>query len=257
MKKSVVIFISLFILFSGCRNAFEFSMLTPKGEISSKLPPLEPVVYLSTLENAYSKGQTYSTGSAVGVNIGFGVTVATGSAISTTYADKRVNDALVIFERDVKENISNYVGDKKGTITMKITNSNYYPKTKVGTFVLAWLGTTALAYLPIYSSMEQSNSVGTNVAISFIVPTVTGLIVPAFIKPEATQDLEVEVEILDLQNNVIGRYTGIGKGYYKNNMYKFPKDIQRVVNVEALTKALQQIKTKIEKDELRLKTLLG
>jgi hypothetical protein len=226
-------------------------MLQPRNEITSKLPALEPISYVSTLENAYSKGQSISIGSAYSTGV-LGGAITVGSALTTNYADKRVNDALTIFERDVKENISNYIGTKKGSISFKITNSSYSVKSKIGAYFGAWLGTTALMYIPIYPKMTSSDNVGGIVATAFIIPMIPALIYPAIFKPTATQNVEIEVEILNLQGNVIGRYSGIGAGMYKSTMYQFPQDVQRVVNTEALKNALQEVKSKIDKDGIRL-----
>lgn len=251
MRNTLTLLIIIIISLTSCRSAFEFSMLQPKNEISVKLPSLEPVTYISTLENAYSKGQSISIGSAYATGT-LGGAIAVGSALTTNFADKRVNDALVIFERDVKENISTYVGAKKGSISLKITNSNYVVKSKIGAFFGAWLGTTALLYIPIYPKMTASENVGAITATAFAVPLITGLIYPAIFKPSATENIEIEVEVLNLKGSVIGRYIGLGTGTYKSTMYKFPSDVQRVVNSEALKNALQAIKKKIDNDSSRL-----
>ena len=140
MNKLIYLLSVTTILFSGCKSAFQFSSLDPQGQVLLRLPALEPIVYVPSLENAYSKGNSYSAGSAV--NVGFGVAIV--NAATVNYADKRVNDAITIFERDVKNNISNYVGEKKGKITFKITNSSYSYKSKTGLFFGTWLGSSAL-----------------------------------------------------------------------------------------------------------------
>jgi len=255
MTKTISLLVIITISLSSCRSAFEFSSLQPKGGISSKLPSLEPVTYVSTLENAYSKGQSISVGSAYSTGV-MGGAITVGSALTTNYADKRVNDALVIFERDVKDNITNYIGDKKGSISFKITNSSYILKSRLGGYMGAWLGTTALMYIPIYPKMESSENIGAVTAAAFAVPLIPALIYPAIFKPKAIQNVEIEVEILNLQGKVVGRYTGLGIGIYKSSMYSFPKDVQRIVNAEAVKSALQEIKAKIDKDNNLLITEL-
>lgn len=256
MRKTVFPLFVFLLLFTSCGSVFEFSMLQPRGEISNKLPSLEPEVYISTLENAYTKGSSISSGSAYSFGALGGV-ITTGAASTTNYADKRVNDVIVLFERDMKENVTNYIGEKKGNVTLKITNSSYIPKPKLGSFFGAWLGATALVFAPLYSSMVNSENIGYTVGLSLGIPSVTALVVPAFIKPEAIQSLEIEVEITDNENNVIGRYSGYGQGQIKSTMYKFPRDAQRIVNIEAFKDAMKQVKEKIAEDATRIKQTLN
>lgn len=256
MKAKIIILSVILLVVAGCKSSFEFSMLQPVGELNTKLPSLEPVVYISTLENAYSKGTSFSSGGAYSFGALGGV-VTTVAASTTNYADKRVNDVIVLFERDIKNNVTSYIGDKKGKVTLKITNSSYVPKPKVGSYFAAWIGAMGLIYIPVYPKMVESENIGSTTALAGVITTVTALIVPFFIKPEATQFVEIEVEVTDLQNNVLGRYSGMGQWHYKSNMYKFPKDIQRIVNIEAFKNAMKQVKTKIDRDNQRLNEALN
>ena len=65
MNKLIYLLSVTTILFSGCKSAFQFSSLDPQGQVLLRLPALEPIVYVPSLENAYSKGNSYSAGSAV------------------------------------------------------------------------------------------------------------------------------------------------------------------------------------------------
>lgn len=251
MTKIIYILVVGTIFFSSCRSAFEFASLQPKGGLSSKLPSLEPITFISTLENAYSKGQSYSVGSAYSFGKNRSA-VSVGSALTTYFTDKRVNDALVIFERDVKDNITNYIGEKKGSISFKITNSSYVLKHKRFTHILAFGGTAALLGIALEPTMEASDDPGVQMSSAAAITVIPALIYAAIIKPKAIQNIEIEVEILNLQEKVIGRYTGIGVGVYKSNMYTFPKDVNRIVNAEAIKNALQEIKTKIDIDSNKL-----
>jgi len=246
MKKHIFfssLIIISFTLHSCKTTAFQFSSLQPEGRISKKLPTLEPVTHIASLESAYSKAQT---------GMGGGGVTSVGIAATGVYADKRVNDALIIFERDVKDNITNYIGDKKGSISFKISNSDYSYKSRLGAFVLSTVAIFSVTYIPVipkFNDMEMGGILGTALGI----PLASVLIPPIFLKPKAIQTLEIEVEILNLYGNVIGRYTGVGMGVYnKGNIYTFPKDVQRVVNAEAVKDALTQVKAKIEQDSERL-----
>lgn len=255
MTRIISLLFVLTISFSSCRSAFDFSILQPKGEIHTKLPSLESVVYIETIENAYKKKSISSERSLLSNAIKL------DSTQTINYSDRRVNDVLVVFDRDVKDNITDNDKKKKGCISLKISNLKYDYRSRFETYLGAEVVTSYLMSLLIYPTIYREMIKSHLPVIVFdgfflSIPLTPALIYPLIIKPKAIQTIEIEVEILNLKGNVIGKYNGIGIGSYTSNMYNFPKDVQRIVNIEAFKNAMKEIKSKIDNDSDRIKTEL-
>jgi len=230
--KSKLLLLGMAIVFSfaSCRSV-KISDLKPQGQIDKLLPSLEPQIDISSLESAFSSGtsNTSGIGSAysMGQNKGL-MTIGGFSSQTMSKVDKRIQETITIFEREVKDNITNPIGENKGYIICKIATAD--------TRATKWL-----LFLPSSCTLYAANLLG----------------MPMFY---FMTELEVEVEIKDLKNNTIGRYKGYGKkevpvamyyGYFGqlsgNNNTK-AHAAARKTNIEAFKMAMNEIKSKISKD---------
>lgn len=229
MKTKLFILICLLALMSSCKTV-QISDLRPYPKNSNLLPNLEPQVDLYSFQSAYSLGTTnttgYGSGYSTGVKTGV-ISIGAYSGQSTAKADKRIQDAITLFERDVKDNICNYNSDKKGYIVCKIPTSTSKGKNKVLIIFpfLCTLGISAILGVPLYHYQTE---------------------------------LELEVEIFNNTNKSIARYTGYGKakvpvamyyGYYAPIMNETGNEGGiRKANIEAFKMALSEINKKIQSD---------
>ncbi len=174
-------------------------------------------------------------GYSSGTSAGYGTALSNGSAIgvaisnSTMSKDPRVQDAITIFDRDVKNNITNPYGEKKGYILCKIA---------AGGSRFAGLGWGMLS------------------GITLFVPTIFGVPFRTF-----KTALDVEVEIYDKNQNLIGRYnaqcsdkTWIAMywGYSGIGPVKPAIPAARISSINAFKCAMIEIKNQILKDSVRL-----
>jgi hypothetical protein len=234
-----IFFIIIIFGFFSCKT-IQFSDLKPKGAIDNPLLSLEPKIDLGSLQSAYSLGSTSSSGggSAYGTrglnNSVIGVASYYGT--STSYADKRIQDAIVIFEREVRNNITN--GEEKylGSAICKITTGEtkmkdivFYTLSLLTLTVPNWLGMPMLSY---------------------------------------ETELELEVEIKNCNNNTIGRYQGYGikktlvafyYGYSGGGAFQVTgnESAARKSNIDAFKMAMNEIKLKISNDSKKLNNLLS
>lgn len=208
------------IIASSCAtlNLAEFTPVV-KGNIL--LPALEPRFDVYSAESAYSIG--YSRGTSAGFGTPITKNVIGGLAISnsTIYRDPRVQDAKTFFDHDVKDNITNPFGEKKGYIVCKIVQGN----TKKG---YGWAVLSGLALMA---------------------PNFLGMPVG-----EAKTSLEVEVEIYDLSDTLIGRYHALGSDIQWVAMYYgyTPLSASRKSGIKAFQYAMNDIKSQIVRDADRL-----
>lgn len=133
MKLKILIALFVFITINSCKTV-QIKDLRPVSRNNKLLPHLEPQIDLYSFQSAYSLGSSkssgYGSGYATGVNNGI-VSIGTYSGQTTSKADKRIQDAITLFERDVKDNICNYNTDKKGYIVCKIPVRSYKGKNKI------------------------------------------------------------------------------------------------------------------------------
>lgn len=231
MKKNIFLKIFIIVLISSCRT-IEISDLKPVNKNSVLIPNLEPQIDLYSFQSAYSLGSSNSTGFSGGsINGTSNGIVSSGYFLgqSTFKTDKRIQDVLTVYERDVKDNICQYNGEKKGYIICKIP----FVKRKAKNWGLMIFPNT----LGIYSFLG----------------------IPLYYHQTET---EIEVEIQDLNKKSIARYTGYGVakvpvamyyGYYapiKNETGN--EGGVRKSNILAVKMALNEIKQKIQNDNINL-----
>lgn len=145
-------------------------------------------------------------------------------AVYNKKKDDRIADALSIFNKEVRENIIEQTGDKKGIITMRINYGN----------------TTHNKFYQITPGL-------------IYIPTVLG--VPF---DSAEQTLDIEVLIQNTHKDVIKRYTANSSDTVYAALYwgYDNKDIDRKVAAENLKKALENIRHQINNDAPEIRSKL-
>jgi len=268
MKAKKTFLITLVVIFFSSCTTFRpltFDELKPTGELLKKLPSLEPKIDIQSLENAYSKGTSSTTGSAYTTKGAFGGLVTMGSATTVQYADYRINDVLLLLERDVKDNITKYIGESQGSIIFKLTNrtSDYIilkeknPKALLR--VLAYLGTTGIGIAgSVFLLTHHQTELGALLMVgSLTIPAIIAL--AASLKDSKgnlkyTDIIELECEIKDKNNNPVARYTGVGYSSYRGNDVD---NVDRRRNANAVKDAMDKIKEKIDEDYEEIIKLLN
>ena len=223
MKKLVLVPFILISLFTSCKSIY-LSELKPSPKNTKLLPALEPQVDIMSLETAYSTGivEVLAYDSRLSNTYFLGI----GNSTSTIYKDKRVQDAITIFKRDVTDNITTPFGEKKGSITCRVVAGEESMKdpwmwgTAFSLFTLNLLG------IPLYSSVTN---------------------------------LDVEVEIYNNKNNLIGKYSATGYSKIWVALYWGYDSFSasRKSAYTAFKMALNDIKLKIQDDNDRLRQELN
>ena len=223
-KCIITTFTSLFVLsllmpIQSCKTV-KFKDLEPVGKNEHILPALEIGVDGNSLESSFSRGITHSEFSTT--SFGHKTSFGFGSGTSTHYADARVRDINTIFDREVKNNITNPFTDKKGTITCNIV---------AGGGGMRGYGYQFFSGLTLF----VFNLFGMPCAIS-------------------KTSLEIEVEIHNLNKKLIGRYTSRSSQkeiialYYGYNWGSG----NRITAINAFKKCMADIKHQIDLDYPRL-----
>ena len=138
-------------------------------------------------------------------------------------------DVHTYFDREVTENLTNPYGEKKGTIVLKVSTIDSKPKGMwLYAFGTVWTLTIANVFgLPM----------GAHESI-----------------------VEVDLEIMDFNRRLIGKYRGSGhsrvvKGYYSDQNYR-DRDMARASYILAVKDAVEEAKTKLIPDIKRLQSEL-
>lgn len=222
--KNLFYLILISVAFTSCVS-MKMEDLKPEPKNQMLLPTLTPKIDLSSFESAYSLGNTnYSSSGAIvnQVNIGdsaigtIGVGIGSYETSSTKTKDLRIQDAITIFDRDVKDNITNPFNDSKGIILCRIN-----------------------------ASQIRNN------ALWIILSAFTLTIPNLFGMPYNRQHviLDVDVEIYDKSDKLIARYNAQGDSKLYGAMYwGYGADGGRVNNIKAFRNAMNKIKQKIEND---------
>lgn len=226
MKKYVFL---LFLILCSCKS-INYNDVNP-AIVPNKnlLPALESVVDVSNLEATYTAGGYSGTANNVGTGFGTGYGAGwmqTTAINGTNYKDARVNDIINIFNKDVKENITNPYGEKKGYIFLK----------------LGYRGEDSSFILPITSALSLFT-------LNFV----------GYPGNKVTQSLEVEVEILNNKKELIKRYVENVNDYGYVAMYwgYSGQTIRRKVAADNIKQALDKIKNRINDDAVVIKKSLN
>ena len=212
------------------------SDLKPQNPISNRLPALEPKVDINSLHSAYSLGTTVGSGSSTGYGttaLGGVIGTSSFSGQSTAFTDRRIQDFIVLFEREVRENITTGGYDPRGKAVARIINGGTEAG-GIGWFLLSCVTLT----IPNWFGMPFYNY---------------------------RTELELEVEIRDCNDRVIGRYQGQGvnrtqvaawHGYAGGEgsitQVTGREEAARMSNINAVKMAMANIKAKIQQDADRL-----
>lgn len=235
MKKTcyigILLLLSFFIL--GCKS-FDPQLLRPEGALDQRIPPLEVQIDRVSLETAYSAGQTVSEELGYGIGDredGYLSIVSVATLMSQTLRDKRVQQAVVIFDREISDNICDPAGKKYGYAVCRIANRD----ARLG---WGWLVPSALTLFTInlfgFPAMSQ------------------------------TTELDVEVEIMDANYNRVAKYSAIAKdtkhvafywGYPVPTKPHIDKEntLTRITSASALRMAMKDIKRQIERDAIEIR----
>ena len=219
-------------MLAGCKTV-QVADLKPKNPIANKLPSLEPLVHIGSFEAAYSLGTTVGSAGMPGMG-GSGV-MGAGSILgyATAFTDRRIQDAIVLFEREVRDNITLGGNTTIGSAVGRILTG----ETKVKGW--GWY------------------------AASLVTLTIPNLFGMPFCYYQT--ELELEVEIRDCNENTIGRYQGYGRRHTTVALWhgyggaESPQQITgnegaaRMSNINAIKMAMDDIKTKIDADAPRLR----
>lgn len=235
---SILLGITFLVLtLASCKTITPQDLRAGKAN-SKKFPALDSQIDIKSLEDAYSLGSNFSNYSSktepnIAVNL-FGGTNIVTNGVQTMKSDKRIADAKIILEREIRDNISdeNIIPNKKGIAKVKITTG----QTQVRGYGFLLLSIVTLC-----------------------VPNLFGMPFHTY-----RTDLELEMEIRDCNNNALCKYTGIGShttpvafwhgydsGFFegKNNNNGSVTGVEggaRKSNIEALKMAMNEIKQKVE-----------
>ncbi|HHH52492.1 MAG TPA: hypothetical protein ENK91_02445 [Bacteroidetes bacterium] len=220
MKRILFYFTIVFFL-SSCVS-LKLSDIRPVGKLNNLLPALTPHVDIKSFENTYL-GLSAALIESHPIYYGNDVW---GADIVETYAypdvDPRIQDAVSIFIKDVKENMTNPLGEKRGDILCRITYGD------VGRKGLGW----------------------------FYLSTITGFIpnLVGFPLMSTKATIELEVQIFDNDKNLIGRYVADCENTKYIALYwgsSYP-DAARKANAAAFKCAMVKIKRQIQQDAPKL-----
>lgn len=215
--------------FISCKT-IQLSDLHPTGSLNQLLPRMEPQIDMNSFQANYGLSTIYNynntnTNNQHDSDYPYNYN-ANQSYYSTRIIDKRLQDAIVICEREIKNNITSNTGKALGHINIKIPACE-----------------TSIRGVPLYvlSCMLLS------------IPNWFGM--PSMLY---RTELEIELEITDCNNNIIGFYQSYGSktipvaawhGYRGGGFVLTGSEpAARKSNIEAIKIAMKDIKLKIEKD---------
>lgn len=210
MKKYFA-FLQIFLLVS-CRS-LTFQDMRLNDTNPQVLPPLEAIVDTASLESAYSTG-------TMAVDTYYSPYSNYGSYSSSTgrfVKDPRVQDAINLFQRDVKENLTRTAGRTEGFIRMRILNSS-----------------ENRCFMCVFGSMLTAFTVNL-----FSVPL-----------DYHYQTTEYEFEIFDANKNPVARYVELTRSKTPIALWRgyLPATAERRDAVMTLKQALFNLHRKIQRD---------
>lgn len=212
-----LILMGIMFLMTSCLT-LNLKDLKPYPKIETLLPTLEPMIDEYSFESAYPTG--YNAGYQTTIEQVNDKEVVVNSGFKPDFSRKQ--DAITLFNREVKENITNPYGDVKGSIVCKIAGESS---------VLGGYGWAVLS------------------GFTFFIPNLLGMPIGNY-----HTSLDLDVEIYNTSNKLIGSYNAIGNskiwcamyyGYSHGSAY-------RKSNIDAFKLAMKDIKSQIEKDSERL-----
>lgn len=216
----ILIFVWTTILISSCAS-LKTSDLRHSNLGCVQLPTLEPRVDLNSLESVYTMGTATSSSAGYGTAVGKSSVIGSSISVSQMTKDPRVQDAITIFDREVKDCITNPYGERKGYILCKFASG----------------GSKMNFALPFFSGFF------------LLVPNILGMPIA-----QVKTSIDLDIEIYDNNERLIGRYNASGFNKSQSAFYYGykPSSLGRVSGINAFKMALGIIKQKIETDKERL-----
>lgn len=225
MKKLIFLLPLLGVFVSSCVTLSP-SVFIPKPKNEVLLPTLDTQFDMSSFNAYYPDiitGGNTMRATCDSVNFSISYDSKPIQIMSNFYAQDIINN----FERDVKDNITNPYGDRKGSIVCKL----------------------------MYSKRDNADWYFTILSgVTFLTANILGM-------PLRSQRaiMDIEVEIYDLSGKLIGRYSAHGDDkervalYYGYNT----EDAARKANIMAFQQAMQHIKIQINNEADRLNNILN
>ena len=225
MKNSLVLFSLIIIVFSitSCSTtAFQLSDLHSLSKNQHQLLALEPVIKSNTniVTPSYYDEDVCITDNSLTVNSEGPLLFLDG--FNRNNASMTIdNDIRALFENDIKENITNPYGQQYGWIVLN-------PKTLERKYMAHHLSVIN------FMTLGVANLFGVNIQ-------------------KYKTFIELEVEIFNANDDLIGRYIGTGELITKVNKYKKNQaDHYRMAVIKVSKQALAEIKKQINNDFDRL-----
>lgn len=200
----------------SCRT-MNLAELTPSQQNIDLLPPLNAKMDLSLIENI-DLASVISTTEFKTEN----ESDASPSVIQTytepVFKSETTNDLKVLFDRDVKYNMTKIGGEKCGTIVCRVAAIN----TDDNSFALSFL------------------SIGTFGLLNLV----------GFPFASIATSIDIDVELFDINNELVAAYHSIGKSrVYSAMYYGFEVDSAvRLSKIRAFKKAMNKVKAQIDQD---------
>ena len=213
-----------FILLHGCRS-FDPYLLRPMEQNQHLLPPLTPVMDERSFELAYGMPQTEINKTEY-INPTSSGSVRTVSVREGALNDKRIQQAMTIMEREINYNICE-TGPSQGYCVCRVIDREVAGNP-------SWFVISAL----------------TGFAVSFV----------GFPVGSLSTSVDIELDIQDMNQKLIARYSGIGEDREYGAMYwgyafdpglfqrDLDTDISRTANAQAFLQGMDSIKKQIERD---------
>ncbi len=220
------------LLWFSCKT-IRVSDLQPGAPLVKTLPYLEPEIDLNSFYMAYNFGSSLFMGptGAWHGNPSYEGWLGTMGGVVAAH-DRRIQDASVLFDREVRQNITDRGRDSKGFLVCKIP----FGETRIGGW--GWLALSSLTLtVPNWFGMPFSNY---------------------------RTELQLEVEVRNCRDELIGVYSGYGLGRtpvalwhgYAAGDYTFVtgnEPAARKSNIDAFKMAMEEIKQKLQGDAIFLR----
>jgi len=218
--KNITFLLGIILLTTSCKS-LQFSSLNRSTPLEQKLPPLEPA--FDTESFALDYADIYDIPSVI---LSRNTTTLNNAINKATIELKIAEDTKRIFSTELIRNISESAGKTAGYVVCRRGLRSKGIKTYVNPIV-SWL------------TLGIANVFGYTYAT-------------------VRDDLEVVIDIYDLNDKVIGSYTGAGYGEAKIKLYKgyTNSDARRLAHARAFKVAMEDVKDQIKDNQNNLTSLL-
>ncbi|MFV0598751.1 MAG: hypothetical protein ACK5M0_03380 [Bacteroidales bacterium] len=214
MKKLSFLVIIIAIAFAGCKT-IKPADFQPDYQNANLLPRMDIWFDVPSFENAYG-ANSYSADGSTSPESPYGKGVFMVNSKTKIYtAEKRIQDGCNLWVNDVQNNIMDPTGKRTGNIVLRIGNA--YNKNN---YKWSWLSAFTLGVFNAMGMPMASNKT----------------------------EIEVIVEIYDLRNNLVAKFSERGTAKTYMAAYHGYYEFQRKCASEALEDGLVKVKELIQKD---------